>query len=258
MENKNYKCPNCGMSGKVKDFINGCPYCGTSYNIDYKDKELGNKNTYDSVLKSNTYRIITLVIDIIISMILSYLFIKLKSRTFNGFDISKVIILGVTMTLILYYFFNILDAYVVLGPVKKYKKKQNEKQKEFWNRTKLDKQKFYNNLIFEIDKLYKSNKDIIDYDIIDYDKFNEYVKDNVQYVEITMYTKVIYYINNKITTKVLDKKFILRNNNKNIIELKDGINVIKCPNCGANVNVLDHKCNYCKTEIGYLCEWELV
>ena len=51
MEQKDYKCPNCGMNGKIKDFISGCPYCRTTYNIDYTNKDLGSKYHYDLVLK---------------------------------------------------------------------------------------------------------------------------------------------------------------------------------------------------------------
>ena len=56
---------NCGMNGKIKDFIDGCPYCRTHYNIDYVDKDLGSKYHYDRILKNKTYRIVTAIIDII-------------------------------------------------------------------------------------------------------------------------------------------------------------------------------------------------
>ena len=168
MENKEYACPNCGMHSKLKDFIDGCPYCQTYYNIDYTNKDLGSKYHYDQVLRSNTYRVITGIVDIIISLILSYIFIKTTSRTFNGFDISKIFIYGLILSLILYYFFYILDAYIVLSPIRNYKEKENQKQEEFWESTKIDKKKFYNNLNYELRKYYYSKDNIIDYDIIDY------------------------------------------------------------------------------------------
>ena len=92
VENKDYTCPNCGMQSKLKDFVEGCPYCHTYYNLDYTDKDLGSKYHYDQVLRSNTYRIITGIIDVIISLILSYIYIKTTSRTFNNYDISKIFI----------------------------------------------------------------------------------------------------------------------------------------------------------------------
>ena len=30
-ENSEHTCPNCGMHGKLKEFIDGCPYCRTYY-----------------------------------------------------------------------------------------------------------------------------------------------------------------------------------------------------------------------------------
>ena len=130
-ENTSYKCPNCGMTSKLKDFLDGCPYCHTYYNIEYQDKDLGSKYHYDLVLKNPKYRLITAIVDLIISIILSYFFIIFTSRTFNIYDLSKVFIYGIILSLILYYFFYILDAYIVLGPIKRSKEQQNSLQKQF-------------------------------------------------------------------------------------------------------------------------------
>jgi len=100
-ENKDYSCPNCGRDAKVKDFKEGCPYCRTRYNIEYTDKDLGSKYHYDRVLRSNKYRIITAIIDLVISLIISYIFIKTTSRTFNNYDVSKIFIYGFILSLIL-------------------------------------------------------------------------------------------------------------------------------------------------------------
>ena len=102
MENKEHTCPNCGMHSKLKDFVEGCPYCHTYYNLDYTDKDLGSKYHYDQVLRSNTYRIITGIIDVIISLILSYIYIKTTSRTFNNYDISKICIYALILSSVLY------------------------------------------------------------------------------------------------------------------------------------------------------------
>ena len=150
MENKDYKCPNCGMSGKLHDFLDGCPYCKTYYNIDYTDKELGSKYHYDRVLRNTKYRIFTGIIDIIMSLFLTYLYIINTSRTFNSYDISKIFIYGFILSLILYYFFYIIDAYIILGPIKRYKDKQNQKQIDFWKSTKINKKNFFNNYNYEV------------------------------------------------------------------------------------------------------------
>lgn len=257
MENKDHKCPNCGAQAKLKDFINGCPYCGTNYNIDYTDKDLGSKYHYDRVLKNNTYRIITGIIDLIISLILSFIFIKTTSRTFNEIDIIKIFIYGIILSLILYYFFYILDAYIVLGPIKRYKDKQNKKQIDFWNRTQIDKKTFFNNFNYEIRKYYYSKKEIIDFDILDYLEFEDYIKDDTKYVKVIAEMRLVYYEKNKIKSKIAKEEFTLRKNQKEKIKLQEGTNIIKCPNCGSSINITDGKCSYCDTEINYLQDWIL-
>ena len=254
-ENKDYTCPNCGMKSKVKDFIDGCPYCGTYYNIDYTEKDLGSKYHYDRVLKNPTYRIITGILDLIISIVLSYIFIKTTSRTFNSYDISKIFIYGFILSIILYYFFYILDAYVILSPIKKYKDKENQKQIDFWNRTKIDKRAFFNNLNYEIRKKYYSEPNIIDYDILDYLEFNEYHKNNQYFVKVIIEIRLIKFENNKIVSKTSKETFTLRKNNSGTLELKNGINLIKCHNCGASIDATKGECEYCNSKIKYLQEW---
>ena len=258
LENKKYTCPNCGMSSQVKNFIDGCPYCRTHYNIDYTDKDLGSKYHYDRVLRSNIYRIITGLIDLIISFILSYIFIKNTSRTFNSYDISKIFIYGFVLSVILYYFFYLLDAYIVIGPIKRYKDRQNKKQINFWNKTKIDKKIFFNNLNYEVRKYYYSNDNIIDYDVLDYIKFNDYTKDNKLFVEVTAEVRIVRIINNKIKTSISKDTYILKRHENAILELKDGVNMIKCHNCGASIDATKNKCEYCNTEINYLQEWILI
>lgn len=253
-ENKDYTCPNCGMNSKLKDFEDGCPYCKTYYNIDYTDKDLGSKYHYDLILKKNTYRFFTAIIDIIISIVLSYLFIKTTSRTFNNYDISKIFIYGGVLSLVLYYFFYIIDAYIILSPIKEYKKKQNQRQIEFWERTKIDKKTFFNNLNYEIRKKYYSKDNIIDYDILDFTEYSDYSKNDKYYVKVNAYIRIIYYQNNKIKTKYIDDSYILRKLD-NSLELNDGVNLIKCHNCGASIDVNKGSCEYCGSEIKYLQNW---
>lgn len=255
--NEEYKCPNCGIKLKQKEFINGCPYCGTIYNIDYKEKDLGSKYHYDRVLRNNKYRIITLIIDIIISMILSFIFIYSTSRTFNIYDIIKIVIYGIILSLILYYFFYTLDAYIIIGPIKRIKDRQNKEQEEFWNRTKIDKRTFFNNFNYEISKYYYSKDNIIDFDILDYIEFNDYNKNSIFYVDVKCEIRIVYYENNKIYSKIVNDNYVMKKYEDSIIELKDGINLIKCSNCGASIDVTKGRCEYCNTDIKYIQEWIL-
>ena len=253
-----HTCPNCGMESLIKEFLDGCPYCRTHYNIDYTDKELGSKHHYDSVLRSNTYRIITGIVDLIISFLLSYIFIKYTSRTFNNYDICKIFIYGFILSLVLYYFFYLIDAYVVIIPIKRYKDKQNKKQIEFWNKNKLDKKRFFNNLNYEVRKQYYKNNNIIDYDVLDYIEFKDYIKDDNLYIQVNAEVRIVSIKNNKIKAKIIKDTYTLKKNTEGVLELKDGVNFIKCHNCGASIDATKGKCEYCNTDINYLQEWILV
>lgn len=257
-ENKDHICPNCGMNGKVRDFIEGCPYCRTYHNIEYANKDLGSKYHYDRILKNNTYRIVTAIIDIIVSFIICFIFIKITSRTFNNYDILKIIIYTIILSLVLYYFFYIIDAYIIIGPIKKYKDKENQKQIDFWNRTQLNKNTLYNNLNYELRKYYFDNDKIIDYDILDYIEFNDYTRNNTMFVEIVSEIRLVYFENNNIYSKTTKEKYTLKKHNKEIIKLNNGANIIKCHNCGNSLNVTKGKCEYCQTPINNIQEWNLV
>lgn len=255
--NEEYECPNCGMKSPLKDFIDGCPYCKTYYNMDYSEKDLGSKYHYDRVLKSNIYRVITLIVDIIISIIISFIFIKLTSRTFNNYDIIKIFIYGIILSLILYYFFYIADAYIILSPIKKYKDKENKKQIEFWQRTKINKKTFFNNLNYEIRKKYYSKENIIDYDILDYTNFKDYEVNGVLYVDVTADLRIVTYENKKLKSKIITQTYTMKQNKNALLNLGTKENIIRCANCGASIDVTKGKCEYCHSEIKYLQEWIL-
>ncbi len=255
-EEKNISCPNCGMTLPLKKINDGCPYCGTYYNLDYSDKELGGKHYYDYILKSNTYRVIVAIISLLISSFFSYLFVKNTSRTFNSIDIIKVFVYGTILAVILYYIFYTLDAYLILTPVKKYKQKLNQKQKNFWNRTKIDKKTFFNNLNYEIRKYYYQQEKIIDYDILDYISYEDYTKDDVMYVKVQADVRKILLVNNKIKVENKVETYTLRRT-KNTVKLTSGVNTMSCHKCGAPIDVTADKCEYCNSPIKYLQEWVL-
>ena len=118
-------------------------------------------------------RSITMNNKFIHSLCLSYLFLVKTSRNFNSYDVFKVFLYGGILAMLLYYLFYLCDAYVVLWPVKKYKEYKNRLQQDFWKRTGIDKQRFFNNLNYEAGAKYFSAPDLIDYDIMDYLDFRE-------------------------------------------------------------------------------------
>lgn len=255
-------CPNCGYEDKVKNFIDGCPYCGTNYNIDYLDKKLGNKEYYDRIIHSNFYKVVTLVIDLIISFLISYIYIFSTSRTFNVFDISKIVVFGLVLGLFLYYVFYYIDAYVVLLPIKIYKDRQNDKQIKFWekmNSLGIDKKSFFNNFNYELQRYYFDNENnIIDYDIVDYLNFDEFVNDKKIEVDVVVRIRLVRFIRDRIKVRNENVNFKLRKIEADVSKLKELVNIIDCPGCGHSLDVVEKSCNYCGTKFNYLQEWYLV
>ncbi len=256
------KCPNCGMTGKVKDFVDGCPYCRTIYNIDYSDKDLGAKTTYDQVVRSNLYRIITFIVDFIISFILCFVYFKTTGRTFNEFDIIKIIFYTLIVSAVLYYFFYLVDAYIVILPIRLYKEKQNKRQIDFWNRiSKYDVKRstFYNNMNYEISKFYyDSNSTVIDFDILDYLEFQESF-DSEKHLLVTAKVdiRLISYQNGRIQEENKEVSFTFIRYPRELYKLEDGKNCIKCPHCGNSIDVTKDQCDHCRQELHFLQEWVL-
>ena len=261
-KDKKIKCPNCGMEDIGAKFENGCPYCGTNYNMDFTNKDLGSKYYYDRTIKGNGYVIKTLIIDIIVSFIISYLYINNTSRTFNIFDIGKVLGGTVLIGAILFFIFYYLDAVILLSFVRRKKDKMNKKQMEFWNimdKLNIDKNSFYNNLNYELRCLYYGDKNpsVIDYDIIDYNEFNEIEAKDGFYIKVNLDIRIVTFENGKIKSK-LDSKTYKFKRAKLDKKLEGGVNVISCHNCSASIDVTKGECEYCGTKNNYLQEWYLV
>lgn len=258
IEDKDITCKNCSYHAPSREFIDGCPYCGTHYNIDYDEKNLGNKNTYDYKYKSRKYIFITLIIDLVICMTLSCFYILITGRTFNSYDIGKVIVGGVLSCLILFYPLYVLDGYIVLAPIKRLKRMQNEKQIKFWSDNQdVDKNTFMNNFNYEITKLVYSIENVIDYNIEDYNNFEIENVDGEKEIVVNATIRLIKYVDEKIETEMIDEDYRFKRAKKTG-ELHGGVNVIMCPNCSSSIDATESTCKYCGMEINYLQEWYLV
>lgn len=255
-------CKNCGMKDKAINFSDGCPYCQTSYNLDFKNKELGNKHYYDLTIKNKNYILKTFLIDLVFSFIITLIYIKKTSRTFYFFDILKVVGASLLMASICFYVFYYLDAYITLPILKRKKEELNKKQMEFWERMQklgIDKTTFYNNFNYDLSNLYYSDKykSIIDYDIIDYNYFNEYFKEDNLFVDVNIDIRLVRINNNKVTSKIESTTYTLKKA-KLDGTLEGNINNIKCHNCGASIDITKEKCTYCGTKCNYFQEWYLI
>lgn len=254
----NKECPNCGMKMNENEYDTSCPYCHTYFNLDFKDKALGNKSTYNYVVHSKLYRLIALLIDILIVFPLVFLYIKNTSRTFNEFDFLKIGVFTTLLVIIFYLIFYVVDFYVVLGPLKRRKTIENAKIKEFWNKTRIDRVKFFNNVAYELENYYFRDdfKDIIDFDIVDYNNFRLEKNEKQEIVYVDILIRFIRLKGNKIKEKYVKKEYKFRRANKDNIG-NNNSSIVMCRNCGASLDITKNECEYCGTKYNYLQEWYL-
>ena len=253
---------NCGSVGTLEEFNNGCPYCGTHYNLDYDNKDLGGKYYYDRTLKGHGYKVRTLIIDLIVSFFISLGFIITTSRTFTIFDMGKVLLGTVLIGSILFFVFYYLDAAIILSFVRRKKDKLNKMQMDFWNRMTskgITKNSFYNNLNFELRQLYFGDKysTVIDYDILDYNSFKESEDKEGFYITVNLDIRLVEFKRGKVKSDTDSKTYKLKRA-KIDGKLDNGVNIIQCHGCGASIDVTKGQCEYCGVKNNYLQEWYLV
>ena len=254
-------CKNCGMTGNLSDFNNGCPYCHSAFNMEYHKKELGSKHYYDLTIKSKKYIIITYIIDFLVSFLITLTYIIDTSRTFYLFDMLKVLIGTVLISLLLFYVFYYIDAIIILPGIKKWKMAQNKLQENFWesmNYTEENKTRFYNNINYCLRTYYfgEEEKDVIDFDIIDYDSLKKEEVNNQLFVNVKLDIRIVRYKEGKVVSKRESITYRFRKVEKSS-ELQGGMNLMECPGCGSSIKVADEKCEYCGTKINYYQEWYL-
>ena len=85
--------------------------------------------------------------------------------------------------------------------------------------------------------------------------FDDYEQDDGYFVKVSVDIRVIYFENYKIFPKYINDTYIMKKNNQEHLVLKDGINFIKCPSCGASIDATKGYCTYCRKEIKSLQEW---
>ena len=254
-------CKNCGKMGKREEFIEGCPYCNTAFNMEYQKKELGSKLYYDLTVKSRKYVITTYIIDLIVSFFMASTYILNTSRTFYLFDMLKIVLGTILISLLLFYVFFYFDAILILPSIKRKKEKENKKQEEFWKSLKAteeDKTKLFNNIHYSLRQYYYSEKEknVVDFDIIDYNSYRIDKKDENLFIEVSLEIRIVRYEDNKLKSKIENNTYRFGKVSDSQ-ELKGGENQIKCPNCGASIKMVEESCKYCGTKTPPYGSWYL-
>ena len=123
----------------------------------------------------------------------------------------------------------------------------------------VDKNKFFNNMNYEISRYYFKNPSIVDYDILDCLEFHESNdKDGRVVITTKIDVRSILYQDGKIKESRKDEVFSFVRREGELFVLHDGKNYVKCPNCGASCDVTHDKCDHCRTELKHLNEWVMI
>ena len=250
------KCPNCGAD--IDTQSGECPYCGTAYNMDYETKNLGTKYHTDLVMHSDLYKRITLLVAVAVSFVLSFVYFKTTGRTFNGWDITKVMFGTALLSLVSYYLLYYLDSFFILLPLKLHKEKINNAQEKFWEQNSLDinKNTFFTNLNYELQKLYfesESFMNVIDFDLVDYTT----IERDGDIVKINVLVREVFVDGGKFKSRQAEKTLRLKRVKREFSLENVGGVALRCKNCGASMDAFLTECPSCGTRQNYLQEWYL-
>ena len=247
-------CPNCGYYGKKVDFFDGCPYCGTNFNIDYDIKGARFSDSFKEIINTKWYKVVVLILSLIGLIVLNI--------------ITKNHIVTALLSLIYFFIFLVLShliltvlliPYIILHISKGGKKNTIiDKIKNIDDGIKPT--KLLNDLNFVLNNYYYNGEknpkytNLIDFDIIKYD--NVVLSEDKNSVIIQYVIRKIYFIDNKISKELNTSKIKLRKNKINDL-IQSGYTVIECKNCGASIDITSKECEYCKTPTNYKNEWEI-
>lgn len=227
-ENEIIECRNCGNSGAVRDFINGCQYCRTVFNFGINDI-YSVKKQFISQIHFKRDIMVYLFITIITYLIL--LFLPFESDSFNWWSlIPAAFIISISPSLIINIFISVL------------KQKNNsdyglEKYAAVKWKIKKDEKVFYNNFKAELMiKLYEK-VDLIDFEIIDYLNVDFLSEDEII---VTCKIRELYYKDKMIVSEEVYKVKMHYNN-----KACKSNNVINCLSCGNTIDITQEKCSYC-------------
>ena len=246
-EDEDIKCPNCGNTGKVKDFIDNCPYCNTNFNFGISNTNSSLREKIQNIV-SPTFCIIY-VLSVIIATIIGMVILRpatsmivafLFSLIISIFLISVIFIMGILIE-------NIIK--VIIGKTNDYYKLLPKKdRKNIWKSHKNEKI-FYNDLYKEIVSYLYCQKDLIDFDILDYNGL-EFI--NETEIRISCDIRKVTY-NNDIKSE--KKQMNIKMKYKDTVKTTTNYKTINCSNCGASIDVSKKECIHCGKIININNEW---
>ena len=240
-ENGVIKCPNCGNSGKVSEFIDRCPYCGTIFNFGLNDINNSKKQLkYHFHFKYDLK--VFLIVLIINSLFLFLLFLLM----------AMPIVVSIVFSFLMSFDFSAFLSLIIISIISSKKYSNNpdyglEQYKNIIWKISRDEKVFFNNFKAELMINLFEQKNLIDFEITDYCNIDFLSEDEVI---VTCKVREIFY-NNEIN--VFENTYKIKTKH-NDINKKNNI-VIKCLGCGSSMDITQKKCNYCERINDFNNEW---
>lgn len=258
-------CPICGAAISAAEAADGCPWCGSFYNIDYKMKVESSRLHSDFVLQKKKTMIPMVCGAFSICFAVVLLLVLSRARTHGVFDVMKGsafgAIAGIAAAYAIYW---IYGERLTAAEIAK-EKQQAAHLQAFLRGIKtanLAPAMVYNAVTVALNALFYGNTDaayenIIDYDILDYTE-HEITAEDLPQITLLVFLRLVYDRNGKITFQNTSCRIKMRKNPQfKPLEHAGRINILHCGNCGASVNVLQKNCPYCGTELVYSAPFEM-
>ena len=253
-------CPNCGGVGKPDIFAEGCPFCGSYYNLKYASEDAGSRANADYVSYGRQIRWRPIVTSIAVCGGLAALISFLSGRTMLPFDALKGLVVGIFVGAFVGLFWSSRSSKESISSEDRAKKLRQETMlKQLRSRLEAadsNLSEYANALDYALEEYYfgdlPGNGDVIDYDLLDY--VRQTVSEDTApelHIETQVLLREVRCRNGKITARKRNVLVRLKKNRTAKERLKPGVNFRSCPNCGASLDLAAPRCGYCGSPVAY-------
>ena len=268
LEDGRVQCPNCGGIGEDALFSDGCPYCGAFYNMEYQSELLGGRNQSDYVLAEKKSLLLPLILIMAVCTAAGIFFTMTTGRTTTIFDFGKGALIGGIIGCVIYL---IYSAWKYKADLTTKEMKKKHEQDIILQRFLKDLQEngltmgaFANNLNLGLRDYYfgseaQETRNIIDFDVLDYRGQNLTRQDGKVYITTDVSIRLVSGENSgensgekgKVWSHEAVKRIRMRKSDRAETGQKGGLNIVKCPYCGASIDLTARRCSYCGTAFRY-------
>lgn len=239
---KEEECSECGYKATSSNFFDGCPYCGSQFNIEYSSTKKSTSGKVKAIItKKNTGKLI--FVFLIISIIAGIISTIMNDSISVGYDVAFIVFQCLIYITAVYF-----PIYLIIKIMT---------TKDFPNSSIKIYGKEISNIHLLKDmqselKIYYYNDnpqylDLIDYDILEYVDYQLHCN-SPSSVRISFIIKVreYYFKDNEINTRTITKNLTMLRN-VNYVENHDKMR--KCPSCGAAIEGVKENCDYCHNKL---------